>query len=204
MNDFIGKFFLWIGSFVLLVLFVIGTDVGEFLLRIFLGLFLLLAAGTLLGELGILDWGTKFKALSSKGKFLVLGVFFFFGLWLFVQYDVVNNFRADINESNIQSNNAKIRQARNDIDNIFLHKDFLLSGEIKYRVTSTGTAYTDDVYTGSDKFNLGFELLEHPYIDASNIIFRYDKVNNQLFTEEQNIEIENIKNIFTVELKVES
>ena len=204
MNNFIGKSFVWIGGFVLLFLFVIGTDVGGFLFRIFIGLFLFLAAATLLGELGILDWGTKFKALSSKGKFLVLGVFFFFGLWLFVQYDVVNNFRADINESNIQSNNAKIRQARNDIDNIFLHKDFLISGEIKYRVTSTGTAYTDDVYTGSDKFNLGFELLEHPYIDASNIIFRYDKVNNLLFTEEQNIEIENIKNIFNAELKVES
>jgi len=190
MNDFIGKSFLWIGGFVLLFLFVIATDVGEFLFRIFMGLFLLLAAATLLGELGILDWGTKFKAFSSEGKILVLGAFFFFGLWLLVQYDVVNNITTNINESNIQSDNQKIRQARNDIDNVFLHKDFLLSGEIKYRVTSTSA--------------LGFELLEHPYIDESNIIFRYDKVNNLLFTEEQNIEIENIKNIFNVELKVES
>lgn len=188
MIDFIGRSIFWIGGIVLLFLFVIATDVGWLLLQIFMGLFLLLAAATLLGELGISDWGTKFKALSSEGKILVLGAFLFFGLWLLVQYDVVNNITTNINESNIQSDNQKIRQARNDIDNVFLHKDFLLSGEIKYRVTST--------------YALGFELLEHPYIDDSNIIFRYDKVNNLLFTKEQNIE--NIKNIFNVELKVES
>tara|TARA_B100001250_G_C19800114_1_gene790651 strand:- start:2034 stop:2648 length:615 start_codon:yes stop_codon:yes gene_type:complete len=204
MNAFIGKAFFWIFGFISLLIFTTQTSVGRFLSNAFLILIGVFAVMTLLGEMGILEWAGKFKTLSSESKLLILSTFFFFGLWLFVQYDVVNNFRADINESNIQSENEKIRQARNDIDNIFLHKDFLISGEIKYRVTYTGTAFRDNVYTGGDKFNLGFELLEHPYIDASNIIFRYDKVNNLLFTEEQNIEIENIKNIFTVELKVES
>ena len=178
MSNFIGKSFLWIWGFVTLFLFVTATDVGEFLFRIFMGLFLLLAAATLLGELGILDWGTKFKALSTEGKFLVLGAFFFFGLWLLVQYDVVNNITTNINQSSVES-----------IDNVFIHKDFLLSGEIKYRVTSTRY--------------LTFELLEHPYLEDKNIIFRLDRVNNLLFVQDKTLDIDSFKNIFTVVLKVD-
>jgi len=177
-SNFIGKSFLWIWGFVTLFLFVTATDVGEFLFRIFMGLFLLLAAATLLGELGILDWGTKFKALSTEGKFLVLGAFFFFGLWLLVQYDVVNNITTNINQSSVES-----------IDNVFIHKDFLLSGEIKYRVTSTRY--------------LTFELLEHPYLEDKNIIFRLDRVNNLLFVQDKTLDIDSFKNIFTVVLKVD-
>ena len=189
MSNFIGKSFLWIWGFVTLFLFVTATDVGEFLFRIFMGLFLLLAAATLLGELGILDWGTKFKALSTEGKFLVLGAFFFFGLWLLVQYDVVNNITTNINQSSVESDNQKIAQARKDIDNVFIHKDFLLSGEIKYRVTSTRY--------------LTFELLEHPYLEDKNIIFRLDRVNNLLFVQDKTLDIDSFKNIFTVVLKVD-
>ena len=178
MSNFIGKSFLWIWGFVTLFVFIAATDVGEFLFRIFMGLFLLLAAGALLGELGILDWGTKFKALSTEGKFLVLGAFFFFGLWLLVQYDVVNNITTNINQSSVES-----------IDNVFIHKDFLLSGEIKYRVTSTRY--------------LTFELLEHPYLEDKNIIFRLEKVNNLLFVQDKTLDIDSFKNIFTVVLKVD-
>ena len=178
MSNFIGKSFLWIWGFVTLFVFIAATDVGEFLFRIFMGLFLLLAAGALLGELGILDRGTKFKALSTEGKFLVLGAFFFFGLWLLVQYDVVNNITTNINQSSVES-----------IDNVFIHKDFLLSGEIKYRVTSTRY--------------LTFELLEHPYLEDKNIIFRLDRVNNLLFVQDKTLDIDSFKNIFTVVLKVD-
>ena len=178
MSNFIGKSFLWIWGFVTLFLFVTATDVGEFLFRIFMGLFLLLAAAALLGGLGILDRGTKFKALSTEGKFLVLGAFFFFGLWLLVQYDVVNNITTNINQSSVES-----------IDNVFIHKDFLLSGEIKYRVTSTRY--------------LTFELLEHPYLEDKNIIFRLDRVNNLLFVQDKTLDIDSFKNIFTVVLKVD-
>jgi len=177
-SNFIGKSFLWIWGFVTLFLFVTATDVGEFLFRIFMGLFLLLAAAALLGGLGILDRGTKFKALSTEGKFLVLGAFFFFGLWLLVQYDVVNNITTNINQSSVES-----------IDNVFIHKDFLLSGEIKYRVTSTRY--------------LTFELLEHPYLEDKNIIFRLDRVNNLLFVQDKTLDIDSFKNIFTVVLKVD-
>lgn len=109
MIDFIGKSFLWIGGFVLLFLFVIATDVGWFLLRIFMGLFLFLAATTVLGELGISEWGPKFKALSSEGKFLVLGAFFFFGLWLLVQY----NESQDIVELQSQKEEEEIQRLLN-------------------------------------------------------------------------------------------
>jgi len=177
-SNFIGKSFLWIWGFVTLFVFIAATDVGGFLFRIFMGLFLLLAAAALLGGLGILDRGTKFKALSTEGKFLVLGAFFFFGLWLLVQYDVVNNITTNINQSSVES-----------IDNVFIHKDFLLSGEIKYRVTSTRY--------------LTFELLEHPYLEDKNIIFRLDRVNNLLFVQDKTLDIDSFKNIFTVALKVD-
>lgn len=190
MIDFIGKSFLWIGGFVLLFLFVIATDVGWFLLRIFMGLFLFLAATTVLGELGISEWGPKFKALSSEGKFLVLGAFFFFGLWLLVNYDVVNNITTNINQSSVESVNQKIKQTRSDIDNIFIHKDFLLSGEIKYRVTST--RYTS------------FELLEHPYLEEKNILLRFDKINNLLFVEDKTLDLDSLKDLFTAEVLFDS
>jgi hypothetical protein len=139
-----------------------------------------------LGELGILEWGAKFKAASSETKLLILSAFFFFGLWLLVNYDVVNN----INQSSVESDNQKIKQTRSDIDNIFIHKDFLLSGEIKYRVTSTR--------------NTSFELLEHPYLEEKNILLRFDKINNLLFVEDKTLDLDSLKDLFTAEVLFDS
>jgi hypothetical protein len=137
-------------------------------------------------ELGILEWGAKFKAASSETKLLILSAFFFFGLWLLVNYDVVNN----INQSSVESDNQKIKQTRSDIDNIFIHKDFLLSGEIKYRVTSTR--------------NTSFELLEHPYLEEKNILLRFDKINNLLFVEDKTLDLDSLKDLFTAEVLFDS
>ena len=190
MVDFFGKLYLWIWGIVCLMLFVISTSVGDFLFKVFIGLFLLLAVATLLGELGILEWGAKFKALSSETKLLILSAFFFFGLWLLVNYDVVNNITTNINQSSVESDNQKIKQTRSDIDNIFIHKDFLLSGEIKYRVTSTR--------------NTSFELLEHPYLEEKNILLRFDKINNQLFVEDRTLDLDSLKDLFTAEVLFDS
>ena len=187
MNNFIGKSFVWIGGFVLLFLFVIGTDVGGFLFRIFIGLFLFLAAATLLGELGILDWGTKFKALSSKGKFLVLGAFFFFGLWLLVQYDVVNNITMNINESNIQSDNQKIRQARNDIDNILHYMEQSITGiknlKETYATCSQTCARIDVVV---NKINDCLAI--NKYTDSENEVLA-ETDNDSLFSQNEQLDV---------------
>ena len=114
MNAFIGKAFFWIFGFISLLIFTTQTSVGRFLSNAFLILIGVFAVMTLLGEMGILEWAGKFKTLSSEAKLLILSTFFFFGLWLFVQYDVVNNFRADINESNIQSENEIERSSEID------------------------------------------------------------------------------------------
>lgn len=190
MVNFFGKLYLWIWGIVCLMIFVISTSVGDFLFKVFFGLFLLLGVVIVLGELGILEWGAKFKAASSETKLLILSAFFFFGLWLLVNYDVVNNITTNINQSSVESVNQKIKQTRSDIDNIFIHKDFLLSGEIKYRVTST--RYTS------------FELLEHPYLEEKNILLRFDKINNLLFVEDKTLDLDSLKDLFTAEVLFDS
>ena len=185
----------WMAKKIALIAFVIMGTIALVLipssfwsaLKYFGLVIVLLFSATFLYDLFIRS-KDKIKKLE---KFQLILLLFFIPLILIIFSIPLYEDYKIVRDKNIeQSNLINIEEGKAIINTVFFHSDFLLTGDITYSVNSS--SFTS------------FELTKHPYIENLPINFYYDTYNKILFVNDLNVDLEEIKNNFTVVLKQSS